>query len=404
MSDRLKELREERGTAAKEMEAITDKGLAEKRDLTGEELAKHTDIFQRVMALGEQITAEERSIEAKRLIADRQIDPPANVTKPKTEAELRMAGFRGFLRTGDLNGEGSAEFRAFQAGSDTQGGFLAAPEEFVNMLLKTVDNLVYIRSKATVYQIGRALSLGVPTLDTDASDTDWTTELATGNEETSLLFGKRKLEPHPLAKNIKVSNELLRAAIMPVEEIINQRLGYKFGVTEEKAFLSGSGAQQPLGVFTANTNGISTNRDFSTGNTATSMSLDGIMEAKYQLKTQYWGKCEWMFHRDGVKQLVKLKDGEGQYIWRASVSADEPDTLLGRPITISEYVPNTFTSGLYVGILGDFSYYWIADSLDMQMQRLVELYAATNQVGFIARKQTDGMPVLEEAFSRVKLA
>ena len=40
----------------------------------------------------------------------------------------------------------------------------------------------------------------------------------------------------------------------------------------------------------------------------------------------------------------------------------------------------------------------------MQVQRLVELYAATNQVGFIGRLETDGMPVLEEAFSRVTLA
>ncbi len=70
----------------------------------------------------------------------------------------------------------------------------------------------------------------------------------------------------------------------------------------------------------------------------------------------------------------------------------------------SEYAPNTFTTGLYVGLLGDLSYYWIADALSMTVQRLEELYAATNQVGFIGRLETDGMPVLEEAFVRVKLA
>jgi HK97 family phage major capsid protein len=71
---------------------------------------------------------------------------------------------------------------------------------------------------------------------------------------------------------------------------------------------------------------------------------------------------------------------------------------------MSEYAPSTFTTGLYVGILGDFSKYWIVDALDMEMQRLVELYAATNQIGFIGRKETDGMPCLEEAFVRVTLA
>jgi len=70
---------------------------------------------------------------------------------------------------------------------------------------------------------------------------------------------------------------------------------------------------------------------------------------------------------------------------------------------MSEYAPNTFTTGLYVGILGDFSNYWIADAVDMQVQVLKELYAETNQTGYIGRLDTDGMPVLAEAFARVKL-
>jgi HK97 family phage major capsid protein len=111
-----------------------------------------------------------------------------------------------------------------------------------------------------------------------------------------------------------------------------------------------------------------------------------------------------MFHPNGAKQIAKLQDDDGQYIWRESVRAGEPDRLLGLPIYMSEYVPHTFTTGLYVGILGDFSYYWIADAMNMEMQRLVELYAATNQIGLIGRLESDGMPVLGEAFVRVKLA
>jgi len=53
---------------------------------------------------------------------------------------------------------------------------------------------------------------------------------------------------------------------------------------------------------------------------------------------------------------------------------------------------------------GDFSFYWIADALDMQIQRLDELYAESNQVGFIGRLETDGMPVLEDAFRRLQQA
>jgi HK97 family phage major capsid protein len=40
----------------------------------------------------------------------------------------------------------------------------------------------------------------------------------------------------------------------------------------------------------------------------------------------------------------------------------------------------------------------------MQIQRLTELYAETNQTGFIIRHETDGAPVWEEAYVRLRLA
>jgi HK97 family phage major capsid protein len=404
MSDRLKELREKRGKLVHDMRAITDAGTNEKRDLTDDEVRNHSTLFDEIEKLGGQITAEERSVEAGRLIADRQEDRQEDRGAAKTEAELRMVGFRSYLSSGRIDGEGAEEYRAFQAGSDTEGGFLIAPEQFVQQMIQAVDNAVFIRGLATKFQVGQASSLGVPTLDTDAEDTDWTTELLTGNEEDSIRFGKRNLHPHPMAKRVKISNDLIRKAIMPVEQIIIDRMSYKVGVTQEKAFLTGNGAQQPLGVFTASANGISTGRDVSTGNSTTAITFDGLIEAKYTLKAAYWGKAQWLFHRDAVKMITKLKDGDGQYLWRESVRVGEPDTILGIPMNISEYAPNTFTTGLYVGLLGDFSKYWIADALTMQMQRLTELYAETNQIGFISRVETDGMPVLEEAFARVKLA
>ena len=91
-------------------------------------------------------------------------------------------------------------------------------------------------------------------------------------------------------------------------------------------------------------------------------------------------------------------------MWQGSIVGGAPDRLLGFPALISEYAPNTFTTGLYVGILGAFQNYWIAEALGVQIQRLDELYAETNQVGFIMRSEIDGMPVLEEAFARVTLA
>lgn len=405
----LRALREERARHVADARAILDAAEAESRDLSDEENAKYTQILDKADEIRAKIVREERQREAERELAaivdddDDGSDPGDRNPEARHQHRLDTA-FRSWLMTGAARGEGAEEFRDLQAEVNTEGGYIVAPENFVAMLIKNVDDAVIIRGKATVLPLMSAASIGVPTLEADPADADWTTELQTGSEDSTMAFGKRRMEPHPVAKRIKVSRRLLQVAALPIEQIIRERLSYKFGITLEKAYLTGSGAAQPLGMFTASADGIPASRDISAGNSTTAIGADNLRNVKYSLKAQYMNTAEWLFHRDAINQISKLKDGDGQYLWQPGITAGDPDMLLGRPVNMSEYAPNTFTTGLYAGLFGDFRHYWIVDSLSMQLQRLDELYAETNQVGFIGRYEGDGAPVLAEAFTRIKLA
>lgn len=409
MSLNIRELLEKRANLAAQARALVDRADNEERVMNAEEQEAYDKHFAAIGELEERIKKEEQLQELDKRMATVPIEEPGKKpegVKSPTATEEYQAAFRNYLLNGSTRGLMMAEdkeSRALQMDLAESGGYTVVPEQFAQQLIKAVDNFVFVRQYATVNPVTKAASLGVPTLAADPADPIWTSELAIGDKDSTMAFGKRELSPHPLAKYIKVSRKLLRASAFDIEGLVRDRLAYKFAVTEENAFLNGSGAGQPLGVFTASNDGISTGRDVATGNTATSITFDGLREAKYTLKTNYWPRVRWVFHRDGVKQISKLKDGEGQYIWQPAVVAGDPDRILSFPVHMSEYAPNTFTSALYVGVLGDFSNYWIVDALDMEMQRLVELYAATNQIGFVARRETDAMPVLEEAFVRVKL-
>lgn len=294
------------------------------------------------------------------------------------------------------------ERRALQASDDPAGGYLS-PDFFVARLIQGLDDAVFIRKYATVIPVPYGTSIQAPALDNDLGDPTWTTELGTGDEDTTMSFGARELHPHPLARRIKVSNTLLRQARLNPEDVVRQRFEIKFAQIEENGFLNGSGSGQPLGLFTASDDGIPTSRDVSTGNADTSIQADGLLNAVGALKAQYLGNARWIFHRDAVKQIRKLKDGDGQYIWSPGLIASQPDQLLGLPVHQSEYAPNTFTTGQYVGLVGDLTFLWIADCLNMQIQVLRELYAEDNQTGYIGRLECDAMPVLAEAFARVTL-
>jgi len=292
------------------------------------------------------------------------------------------------------------EKRALQADKDQAGGFLVAPEKFVAQLIQSMDNLVFMRQKATTFLVPKAAGLGFPALQNDVSDLIWTQEIKTGDEDTTMDFDKRELFPHPFAKRIKVSKKLLRMSQLNVDALVRERLTYKVATVEENAFMNGDGTNKPLGLFVASSTGISTSRDKNTHNTTSALKADNLIECKYTLLTQYQARSEWILHRDILKMVRKLKTGDGDYIWRTGIATDRPDTILDRPYNLSEYAPNTISSGNYAAIIGDFTFYYIATALDMQIQVLTELYAETNQAGYIIRAETDGMPVLEEAFVR----
>lgn len=415
----LRDLVERRQTALKSSREILDLAKKEDRELTAEEQTNYDRMFAAAEADEKRIKREEQLAEAERSAAESARRNPAPSDNPSNPAgggeqrtavqvlDERAAERQKELRTWLNDPEpksGSYEMRALQADVDASGGYLVRGEQFVMDLIQAVDDQVFIRKLATKYTVTDAESLGAPSLDADPADADWTGEILTGSEDSTMAFGKRSLTPHPLAKRIKVSRTLLRKAAMSADAIVLARLAYKFAISEEKGFLTGTGANQPLGVFTASANGVPTTRDVSTGNTTTAFTFDGLINAQYSVKAAYWPKAEWLFHRDAVKMLATIKDGDGRYMWEPSNQVGQPDRIRGQKLNVSEYAPNTFTTGLYVGMFADFSNYWIADALSFDLQRLVELYAETNQIGFIGRQELDGMPVLAEAFARVKLA
>ncbi len=295
------------------------------------------------------------------------------------------------------------EVRAMVSDTGASGGFLVTPMVLLNTFLQAVDDQLQIRGLATVIPMPKSARLGIPEMGDDASDPDWTTEIGEVQEGTDLTVKRREMEPSYISKLYKLSRDLIRNSNLDIEGFLMQRLGRKFALAGENAFMTGNGVNKPLGLFFASENGIPTTRDSATGNTSTALTFNGLINAKYALKNQYRSKAHWLFHTDAILQLALIKDLDDHYIWQPSVLENTPDRLLGIPVVESRFAPNTFTTGQYVGLLGDFSYYWIAEALDVQIQVLLEKFATTNQNGYIMRAGFDGQPVMAEAFTRLKL-
>ena len=193
---------------------------------------------------------------------------------------------------------------ALSLGTDATAGYLTAPVDFRAEVIRGLDNFLFMRQLATVVgPIGAAQSLGFPYRKTEATDAAWVAEVTTATEETTIDFGRREFKPNKMAKLIKLSKTLVNHAPI-AESTVQREIIYKMGTGAENAYLNGNGTAQPLGVFTASASGISTGRDVSTGNTATAVTFDGLINAKYSLKQQYHANASFIAHRDFAKQVA----------------------------------------------------------------------------------------------------
>lgn len=418
-------LKQKRAKAVADARAIHDKSVKENRALNTEEQAQYDAAMNEASGFTSTIQREERlasleneqnNVTTRDLSANTKRETPeddAN-TDPEQRAAAQSfrerrgskeyrAAFSKWLARGD-RALTPKEYRDLSSDSDQDGGYLVAPQQMAGDILKNLDDTVYVRSKARKFTLIAAKSLGV--IKRTAKLSTWARggEITAPTKDTSLKFGKRELYPQYMSGLALVSRDLLRNSSVSPEMIVRDEMVRDAAEVQEAEFMTGSGAAgAALGVFTASADGISTARDVSTGNLATAITADGLYEAKFSLKEQYRRTAEWMFSRTAIKQIAKLKDGEGRYLWEPSLTAGTPDRILALPYVESEWVPATFTSGQYVGILANWQYYWIADALDIEFQRLTELYALSNQDGFAARLKMDAAPQIEEAFARVKL-
>lgn len=321
-------------------------------------------------------------------------------TDTNADKELRERVDRWFK-----SGDDKEVREALQTSIAAAGGNTVAPQYLVKEIIKNLDSEVQIRKYANIIPaVAGYDSLGIPTLDKDLSDHQWTSEIGEVEEDNSLAFGKREMKPNQLTKLVKISKKLIRESNIDIQGFVEQRIAYKLAVPLEHNYLYGNGNGKPLGIFAQtsdNSAAITSSRDIKVGTSKDAISYDGLVDATSGLKKGYLSHAVWMLNKQAVATLRKFKDTTGRPIWSEGIQGSQPSYLMGIPVIQNDFIDDKLEKGKYIGFLADLKNYWILDSFGMELQVLYELYSRTNQVGFQAGYWGDGAPVLEEAFVRL---
>ena len=87
---------------------------------------------------------------------------------------------------------------------------------------------------------------------------------------------------------------------------------------------------------------------------AAKIEADTLIDAFYTLHSKYRKNAVWVMSSTIAAALQKLKNKNGDYIWRDGLTTDAPATLLGRPVYFLETMP---TGGANQAVIafGDFN-------------------------------------------------
>lgn len=387
------ELREKRAKTWSAMETFLDSHRNEKGVLNMEDDVTYSKMERDL----DDLTNEIKRLERKDMIESELNKPVSNpiTAKPMTsDKEDEKTGrasnaykksFWNVMRNKHSNAQ---ILNALQEGTDSEGGFLV-PDEFEHTLIQSLEEENIFRKLAHVITTSTG-DRKIPVVASKGS-ASWVDEEGTINDSDD-AFTQVSIGAYKLGTLIKVSNELLNDSVFNLEAYISKEFGRRIGTKEEDAFFNGNGVGKPVGIFNA-TGGAQTGI---TTASATEIKADEIIDLFYSLKASYRKKAVWIVNDSTIKAIRKLKDANGNYLWQPALTSGTPDTLLGRPVYTSSYVP-TIAAGAKTIAFGDFSYYWIADRQGRNFKKLSELYAATDQTGFVATQRVDGKLILPEA-------
>lgn len=167
---------------------------------------------------------------------------------------------------------------------------------------------------------------------------------------------------------------------------------------EDEGFISGVGwdaGKCPEGIIT---NATLLSNATRTGSAA-SVTVEDMLDLVYSVPKRYRRNGSFIVHSATELALRKLRarggdeagGNEGPFLWLPSVAVGMPNTFLGRPIYTDDCLGTLAGTEEVIAIYGDFrSGYVIYDRLGTSIQRLSELYAEANLVGFKLHKRVAG--------------
>ncbi|KPA98101.1 phage major capsid protein [Pseudomonas asplenii] len=328
--------------------------------------------------------------------------PDGTGTKAASE---HKAAFMQFVRKGIDTGLGELQAKALQVGTDADGGY-AVPEELDRSIIELLKNTSPMRQICNQITVGspdykRLVSLG-------GAGSGWVGETDARPATGTPTLGQVSAFMGEIYANPQATQTSLDDIFFDAEGWLNGEVSREFAEREGAAFLLGNGDKKPKGILAyALTTAKDKDRPFGTlqkviTGSAGAFTGDNLIDLVHSLKAGYRANARFMMNNLTVAYARKLKDSEGNYLWRPGLELGQPSTLLSYGITENEDMPDIAADANAVSF-GDYKRgYTIVDRIGTRVLR--DPYTNKPFVGFYTTKRVGGMLVDSQAIKVLTLS
>lgn len=393
-----KDLVEKKNDLMKKADEMLNKAKLEKRELTPDEMQELAEIRDDVMKIKKALGLEKDFDDMRELEAKSDATP--------SESGDRACGTDDKKRAVEEAAKAAAEERAFEAyirgkamnNRDSDVNLTVAnngaviPTTIANKIIKKVYNICPILEKSSKYNIKGNLDIPFyPASDESLITVGYHDEF----EElvsTNANFDKISLGGFLAGVLSKVSRSLINNAAFDIVGFVVDEMAYAIKRFIEKELLLGT----PDKV-----DGLSTLSNAITTGAADKITADEVIDLHDAIKDEYQNGAIWIMSPATRTYLRKLKSSTGYYLLNDDVSTPFGTSILGKPVYVSDNMPDYTEDGEVAIYYGDMSGLATKFSEEINIEVLREKFATQHAVGIVGWFEFDSKVENEQKIAKL---
>ena len=392
-----KDLVEKVNDLMKKADEMLNKAKLEKRELTPDEMQELAEIRDDVMRIKKALGLEKEFDDMRELEAKDDATP--------TEGDERACG-DDKKRAVEEAEKSAAEERAFEAyirgkamnSRDTDVNLTPAnngaviPTTIANKIIKKVYNICPILEKSSKYNIKGNLDIPFYPASDESLITvayhDEFEELVSTNGD----FDKISLGGFLAGVLSKVSRSLINNAAFDIVGFVVDEMAYAIKRFIEKELLLGTDGK--VEGLSGLTNAITTAA-------ADKITADEVIDLHDAIKDEYQNGAIWIMSPATRTALRKLKSSTGYYLLNDDVSTPFGTSILGKPVYVSDNMPDYTEDGEVAIYYGDMSGLATKFSEEINIEVLREKFATQHVIGIVGWFEFDSKVENEQKIAKL---